>query len=433
MPKSTYYIDSIYRSEGSDPAEGYITLISTDADEEGSFIPYTIPFNTMPMVRAEDGLREVRENTYVYLSKYNPDEPVVFEDRNTSPYAEQQFSEMAELRQLLDEAYSNATDELTEEEFLILTHPTEIYSYHVNVGHGNCSLILVKSGYKHILWMVDASTMEGVNFMAPKTDHSSSLHQCLEEIAQRVDAQISQLHINRFFLTHPHYDHFNGVFYLHKIGLLDKDTVYYINYYYDCSCEPYKNYLQYLYKNKYKIIEPTEWNCIASIMYILHPERRIFRTDKLLPSSNRPYRVVENVNNASVVYCFCIGDRTMIFPGDLQHEGFDAMTKDRSCCYRRYFPDYYAISHHGSGNGHPQQRCMSHHRPLYPLRCLTSSLKKAVLMGRDGAYSKIFDSKVTAYFSNKGELVSTDMRRGKASLHYLRLNWLSGYVDYKFE
>lgn len=434
MPRNLYYIDSIYQREGSDPAEGYITLISTDADVEGRFIPITIPFNRMPMVTEANGnRRSAEEDTYAYLKEFKQGNEIILEDGNNDPYAVQQFETKASLRQRLDEAYGNEIDQLTEEECLILAHPTEIFSYHVNVGHGNCSLILIKSGYKYILWMVDGSTIEAGGYAAGWTDHSNSLYNCLEDIAVRVEKQICNLQINRFFLTHPHYDHYNGVFYLHHIGLLNNKTVYYINYYYDSSNEAYRNFLQQLYDNKIKIIEPTSQTSLNSFVRILHPECRIFRTGKLLSSAMLPYREVGKVNNASVVYCFQIGNFSMVFPGDLQHEGFDAMTKVSGCCHMFEAPDYYSISHHGSGNGHPRQRCLTNHIPYYPLGCLTDNLKKAILMGRDGVYSTMFDPNVVSYFNKNNKLVTTDMKRGKdESLKYLTLDWHNGNVEYYF-
>ena len=39
---------------------------------------------------------------------------------------------------------------------------SNICSYHVNVGHGNCSLIAFKKEDKGILWLVDCSVRETV-------------------------------------------------------------------------------------------------------------------------------------------------------------------------------------------------------------------------------------------------------------------------------
>lgn len=434
MPHNLYYIDSIYRREGRDNTDGYITLISTDADENGKYLPTTIPFNRIPVVRKVNDTIEVSENNYVFLRNYNYGDELVFEDGNNSQYSEAQFMRMSDIRQRLHDRYGNVTEELTEKEFLILSHPTEIYSYHVNVGHGNCSLILIKSGYQYLLWMVDCSVVEATYTFGSFRDHSANIEDCLNEIARKAYVKVDSLYVSRFFLTHPHYDHYNGVAYLRKKGLLNGNTTYYINYYFDSSCESFMNILEELYNENVKIVEPVSYKTEMRFLKILHPKCRIYRSGKLIETDELAiaYRPVGNANNASVVYDFSISQRSIVFPGDLQHEGFDAMTNENVCCNMFEAPDYYAISHHGSSNGHPQQRCLTHHIPFYPLGCFTKNVKKAVLMGRDGAYSGIFDSKVVSFFDQKDVLVSTDMRRGRGDLKYLSLNWLDGSVEYKF-
>ncbi|MBL8026035.1 MAG: hypothetical protein JNL74_06475, partial [Fibrobacteres bacterium] len=37
------------------------------------------------------------------------------------------------------------------------------YSYHVNVGHGNCSILVVKNNNQYQLWMVDCSNHDYLN------------------------------------------------------------------------------------------------------------------------------------------------------------------------------------------------------------------------------------------------------------------------------
>jgi hypothetical protein len=53
-------------------------------------------------------------------------------------------------------------------------------------------------------------------------------------------------------------------------------------------------------------------------------------------------------------------------------------------------------------------------------------------MGRDGAYSTMFDPNVINFFIKDNRLVTTDMKRGKAPLKYLTLDWRNGHVEYYF-
>ena len=117
MPHNLYYIDSIYQQEGNDLSEGYITLISTDADENGRYIPATIPFTRIPRVIDDEGNSMVAtENTYVYLRNYEQGGEIRLENGNNSQYALFQFQQMADLRQRLHAKYGDMTDSLTKDE-----------------------------------------------------------------------------------------------------------------------------------------------------------------------------------------------------------------------------------------------------------------------------------------------------------------------------
>lgn len=433
MPHNLYYIDSIYQQEENDLSEGYITLISTDADENGRYIPATIPFTRIPHVIDDEGNSMVAtENTYVYLRNYEQGGEIRLENGNNSQYALLQFQQMADLRQRLHAKYGDMTDSLTKDEYFILAHPTEIYSYHVNVGHGNCTFIIIISGNRHLVWMVDSSVLEARWMTKNFIDHKSDLDCCIRDIASILKIRIRDLHINRFFLTHPHYDHYNGIFYLRNKGLMDDETVYYINYYFDCSNEWLHDFLEELYQTNARIVEPISSKGIWPFILILHPECRIYKKGDVASSVDvSPKREVSNVNNSSVLYDFFIGCRTMVFPGDLQLYGFNKMSKVSGCCNMPQNPDYYAISHHGSGNGHPFQKCQSN-KYGYPIVCMAYNAKKAILMGKDGVYSGIFHKDVIRFFNHHSKLETTDMVSGPTILKYLRLNWLTGQVLYEF-
>ena len=81
---------------------------------------------------------------------------------------------------------------------------------------------------------------------------------------------------------------------------------------------------------------------------------------------------------------------------------------------------YYVVSHHGSLNGHPDVMCMSKGAPNpKPLTCVSQNVKKAILMGRNGAYRGIYSQRVIDYWGNAmGVLEYTEN-----ALHYLVLDW----------
>ena len=51
------------------------------------------------------------------------------------------------------------------EAFLDEEKPVQVISYHVNVGHGNCSFILIEAKSCYRLWLVDCSIID-------KTEHT---------------------------------------------------------------------------------------------------------------------------------------------------------------------------------------------------------------------------------------------------------------------
>ena len=122
----------------------------------------------------------------------------------------------------------------------------------------------------------------------------------------------------------------------------------------------------------------------------------------------------------------------MVFPGDLEAEGFKDMAKSSKCSPWLHYSDFYAISHHGSLNGHPSHNCQGTHVHPTILKCLLFGLSKVVLMGRDGAYPTMFDPDVVSCFDYNEKLVTTDMKRGRTPLKYLSLNWLNDGVKFVY-
>ena len=62
---------------------------------------------------------------------------------------------------------------------IIMIMSTDICSYHVNVGHGNCSIIAFRKEGRSILWLVDCSVRETTY---SSRNYASNLDKCLTDI-----------------------------------------------------------------------------------------------------------------------------------------------------------------------------------------------------------------------------------------------------------
>lgn len=423
MPKNLFFVDSIYLSSGEAGVGNYVNLICTDKTEDGYFPTFYVQTTDEQMrlresekVNEEGTERNIEEGDYVI---YEPDrkDGYLFTDGSQEQYAVEWTRLGNAIREALAVEPQLSRGDLTPREVKTLIDAEEVLSYHINVGHGNCSLILVKSADDYILWMVDCSIIERGNSASSWHNHQSELKACLDSIGRKLNTNTP--HIARFFLTHMHYDHYSGVNYLWNCHYIDDSTIYYINHYYECNSETMVTFLQSL-KGKATIIEPISSNSLNSGVGVLYPDKRIFK------------KYIKRANNASAVYCFNVNGRSMVFPGDLEAEGFKDMAKSSKCSPWLHYSDFYAISHHGSLNGHPSHNCQGTHVHPTILKCLLFGLSKVVLMGRDGAYPTMFDPDVVSCFDYNEKLVTTDMKSGRTPLKYLSLNWLNDGVKFVY-
>lgn len=117
----------------------------------------------------------------------------------------------------------------------------------------------------------------------------------------------------------------------------------------------------------------------------------------------------------------------MTFPGDLEQAGFDVMIRNGNlpiCCDT----DYYVISHHGSANGHPKY--IPGHKRLHRRRL--GCLRNAIIMGRNGAYSGIYDSKVINCFDMFTRIVYTEKNDNFQPIDAFGLLWRYGNIRYLY-
>ena len=418
MNRNLFFVDSIFT-----PIEGENSVVSLlSAEEEGNEAALVLTLNS-DQLRMYNHPGTIREGWYV---NYEKGKQTPFGYGNLSSYARERFREYYQLREQLSEKMINE-ESVETIEFQSLSRPdgAQVISYHVKVGHGNCSILLIKSAdNSHQIWMVDCSIID-------KTDHwrdnSKHLVETFKAISSRLGKPENEpLHIDRFFLTHAHHDHYNGIEYLVNNHHIDKRTVCYVNLYYQMACKSYLRALTALKNAKVKFVEPVTGNSITSIKF-LHPICRLYRSEATVKSASKDYRIVTNpVNDSSVVIMFSIAGRSMVFTGDLEQKGFKRMSEDRTCSPYLFDSDYYVVSHHGSLNGHPDMDCRNPSRPKpTPLICASNRLKKAILMGRDNAYPGIYDARVTSHWNKTGGgLVVSE----NAS-HYVELDWGSGSVS----
>ena len=416
MPKALYFVDSIYSSVEGDLS--VVNLLTTDASDNEGHVSVTVPRGQLRMGNHPG---TIKEGWYVFYDAESQDS---FSYGNNTAYARRQFREFKSIIEQLSQ--NNTTEESGENRSLLerysCDHGIDIVSYHVNVGHGNCSLILIHSNEEFQIWMVDCSLSERRN----GNRFSPNLEACFKEIRKRLGKRDEEpLIISRFFLTHPHCDHYAGVEYLVKHGYINDKTLCYWNIYYHMAGAKYIQVLKTLQRANVKFIEPISGNSTQAIRF-LHPECRIFRSRGTVGSYKPKHRVVNHLNNCSTVIRFLLGGKKMVFPGDLEVDGFDEMTKRSTCSPELFRIDYYAISHHGSANGHPVNPCMSpvRHHPPTPLHCISCVISKAILMGRNGAYNGIYDPGVINYWTNcNNSLVYVER-----ATHYVELEWGNGNI-----
>mgnify|MGYP002856565960 FL=1 len=417
MPKDLYFVESIYSPiEGNDTA---VTLLSTENEEAAITRSFSLQQLQMHNHRGS-----IREGWYVF---YNERDKTPFGYGNLSAYARQEFRNYYELRESLSARVidSESEEAMVPKAFLDENTPPQIVSYHVNVGHGNCSFILLVAGNFHQLWMVDCSIVD-------KTDHwrnyQTNIDECLKVIRQRLGLkEQQQLHIDRFFLTHAHHDHYSGVEYLVNGHYIDDRTICYVNLYYQMATKAYNKMLYALKNAGVRLIEPLSGNSIKGIQF-LHPECRLYRSKATVKGYTGNHRIVGTpINNSSVVMMLRFGGRSMVFTGDLEQKGFENMSGVGTCSSYLYGADYYAVSHHGSINGHPTMACKNPSRPMpTPLVCATNKKLRAILMGIDGAYPGIYSPVVTGYWGGvPNRLVKTEDAQ-----HFVELEWGTNNVRY---
>lgn len=339
----------------------------------------------------------LREGSYVYTD----DDPKIisFENANGDPIARRTIIYNNLLRSLGLKEYLSRSENNNKGNY---EEVDEVYSYHINVGHGNCSIIVFRQNEKVNIWMIDCSIYDFLQ----KKYFTSNLSGCIKHIKNKFHLEC--FIINRFFLTHPHFDHFNGIKHLINKTYLTKSEVW-INFHFSWPQSQYNEILKLLRDNGNNYKEPIISNSTNNIS-ILHPIESLIRQTKIKPNG-------QNINNSSAVYWLGFNGKSIVLPGDLEKEGWN----ETSGCFP-YMNNctYYCISHHGSKNGHVRTECPQKIM-INSLADCTRQIEYALLMGRDKAFSGVFSSDVLLDYDQK--LIIVESKNSSDPNMFIELNW----------
>ena len=296
------------------------------------------------------------------------------------------------IRRIGFENYGNQPEEVNE-------NISDVRSYHINVGHGNCSIIVYRENGSYNMWMVDCSVLDFTN----KHNYSSNLDDCLNFIFEKLGLD----RISKLLITHLHYDHINGIEHLIMRGWIDANTEVWMNTQYPWKQPTYNRILLQLNALGVKFIDPIVGNSTKNI-HILYPNVS-FNRKNMAPKNN--------INNASVLYQICFGENSMLFTGDIETEGWENVS---TCMPYLRESTYYCISHHGSITGHLRNKCMPARCRITTLADCADSTRVQVLMGRDGAYRGVYSGKVLGDFKN--------IEKTEEAQKYFSLDWETSKV-----
>lgn len=261
-----------------------------------------------------------------------------------------------------------------------------VFSYYINVGHGNCSIIYNQGQ----IIVIDCSDYD----ISQKRRYTNNIENCINKIKSRF--HLSSFHIDLFLLTHPHFDHYSGIEYLLKKNYIDKSTVFCMNEYYSFQGILYTRILNKIKNLGCKIFEPKADN--SNIFFeILYPLKTVIKKPSNAPTIDDNDKIVEpNPNNVSFVSLFDLAGKKILFPDDLETEGWDNI---KPCNICNYNINYYAVSHHSSITGFERTKCKKNKKIKNITACLSEDVN-AIVMGRDGAYSGIYNPVVINAFKN---------------------------------
>jgi hypothetical protein len=319
---------------------------------------------------------------------------------NGSSIAKHFIYQNTALRRLL---INNSTSELQME---VLSNI--VFSYHVNVGHGNCSFV-VDEGNKTI-WAIDCSNYDYLI----KMSYQDNINYCIDHIKRRFGFR--DFNINYFILTHQHFDHYSGIARLMDIEAINSRTVIYLNQYYSMPSPVFNKTIQRIGHLGLKIVEPVTANSNSSLE-ILYPPNRLVKTKNTIYNHLNPI-IDPNPNNASIVFNLKSSKQSFMFTGDIETDAWD---KINNCIPYLRECNFYAVSHHGSINGHLRRNCVASRMIESVADCLDGRALP-IIMGRTNAYSGVPSKLVLSDFKNVAYSEKDNL--GK-NARFLEVDWSS--------
>ena len=410
-----YFIESIEKKQTDN--NYWNVIISKAFDEERQEAKVVSVSESQLYFRQNKTPRRIRENDYVF---YDENSQYPFSNGNSSSFARSKRAFAANYVRKIEQQNGSRFPEVENPQNFLPDEGRWVKSYHINVGHGNCSIIVMRDKSVYTVWMIDCSVIDMLANKTEKKDYSDNLESCFAVIAN--DLGVDKIKISRFMLTHTHYDHYNGLKYLFDNKYVDAGTIFHINIWYGWASCSWVKVLERLCDNKCMVEEPirNDKNVVNTILY---PDVKLRNKTTNLSAA----RYEPKVNNSSVVYCINMVGKSMIFPGDLEQKGLTYLNK-RGLCRNHYCKvDFYCVSHHGSDNGHIVRTCDICHRTTI-FSCVKKNLKYAIIMGRDNAYSGIYSKKVLSDFA--GELLLSEKNNVGNKSRFFELNWNTNEVKY---
>lgn len=326
------------------------------------------------------------------------------ENANASPLANYYRAQNNVLRDNLSQSQIIPNQELS-------SLNGDIYSYHINVGHGNCSIIVADN----CVFFIDCSNYDYLI----KTSFQKNIDDCIDHIKNKFG--INTFKINYFLLTHPHFDHYSGIRKLINQKYIDSNTIFYLNTHYSIPSPTFNKTLDKIKKLHCKIIEPIFANS-NNMIKIMYPHTRLIYSKNTKFNFNKIS--VNNPNNASVVARIIGNDKSFTFTGDIET---DAWNHVLYCATYMQNTNYLAISHHGSLNGHLRQVCPYHRNIQNISCCLMKNQVLPIIMGRKNAYPGIPSNQVISDFQNNvhNVIFSEHDLNGKGS-KFVEIQWGTG-------
>jgi hypothetical protein len=284
-----------------------------------------------------------------------------------------------------------------------------VFSYHVNVGHGNCSIIY--DAGKNFALLIDCSKYDFRN----KKYYYSNVDQCLSYIKKKHG--IATMKIDVMVQTHPHYDHYSGFEELIKQGFVNPSTVVYINQYYSMPSPIYNKILSQINSLGCRIVEPVVNNSGPGLR-IVHPSSRVVKTKNTIYNDLNPI-IEPNPNNASIVFSISNNNKSFMFTGDIETDGWNRIT---GCMPYLRYSDFLALAHHGSQNGHLRTKCPVNRSITSVANCIKPRAQ-TLIMGRSGAYSGLPSNVVVQSFPSA---IYSEMDQSGNHSRFVEIDWSTG-------